>query len=312
MPTRAEGVARPLPRRVAADLRVRPDRLDHLRVDAQQRVQGHHGVLEDHGDARSAQPREGRLPGRQEVLAVEHDPARGDAAGLVDQADDGEAGDGLAGPRFADQAEDLAAPEAEIDTVHRSHDPGPGGELGVQSLDAQQLPARLVRMEQDCSPPVYGADWSAAAQRSPLTGVEALTDAPAIPRSGIAKRPRQRSPLTGVEALTDAPAIPRSGIAKRPRPAVAAHRSRGADRCTRDSAQRNRQATAPAVAAHRSRGADRCTRDSAQRNRQATAPAVAAHRCSLGLRMSRSSSPTRLMATTVMSSATPGDTLIHG
>ena len=49
--------------------------------------------------------------------------------------------------------------------------------------------------------------------------------APAIPRNGIAERPRQRSPFvwnTPVPgpppaALTNAPAIPRSGIAKRPR-----------------------------------------------------------------------------------------------
>ena len=37
--------------------------------------------------------------------------------------------------------------------------------------------------------------WNSAASRPPTTLVEALTDAPAIPRSGIAKRPPQRSPL---------------------------------------------------------------------------------------------------------------------
>ena len=141
----AEGVARTPPRRVAADLRVRPDRLDHLRVDAQQRVQRHHGVLEDHGDARSAQPPELGLAGGQKVPAVEDDPARGNAARLVDQADDGEAGDRLAGPRFTDQAEDLAAPQAEVDAVHRGDDPGPGGELGAQPLDAQQLVSRTAQ-----------------------------------------------------------------------------------------------------------------------------------------------------------------------
>ena len=51
-----------------------------------------------------------------------------------------------------------------------------------------------------------------------------LTGAPAIPRSGIAKRPRQRSPFAWNNpvprpptALAETPAIPRSGIAKRPR-----------------------------------------------------------------------------------------------
>ena len=46
--------------------------------------------------------------------------------------------------------------------------------------------------------------WNNTASRPPMT----LAEASAIPHSGIAKRPRQRSPLAGVEALTDAPAIP--------------------------------------------------------------------------------------------------------
>ena len=128
-----------------------------------------------------------------------------------------------------------------------------------------------------------------------------LVEAPAIPRSGIAKRPRQRSPLASDReghpaaergafarvgdsirvgpappepafadplacnntvsrpptTLVEAPAIPRSGIARRPRQRspLASDREghpaaeRDAGRGTRDSAQRNRQATAPAVAA---------------------------------------------------------------
>ena len=46
--------------------------------------------------------------------------------------------------------------------------------------------------------------WNNTASRPPTT----LVEAPAIPHGGIAKRPHQRSPLAGVEALTDAPAIP--------------------------------------------------------------------------------------------------------
>ena len=53
----------------------------------------------------------------------------------------------------------------------------------------------------------------------------ALVEAPAVPRNGVARRPRQRSPLAWNKAvpprppaaLVEAPAIPRSGIAKRPR-----------------------------------------------------------------------------------------------
>ena len=55
--------------------------------------------------------------------------------------------------------------------------------------------------------------WNNTASRPPTTLVEALTDAPAIPRSGIAKRPHQRSPLAGVEALTDARPPQRSPLA---------------------------------------------------------------------------------------------------
>ena len=68
-----------------------------------------------------------------------------------------------------------------------------------------------------------------------------------------------------VDCLADAHlrhALGRPGIAVVPRNPASARAG-----STRDSAQRNRQATAPAVAGS--------TRDSAQRNRQATAPAVA-------------------------------------
>ena len=109
----AEGVTCASPRRVAAHIVVGPDRLDHLRVDAQHRVQRHHGILEDHRDARPAQPGERRFAGGDQILPVEDDPPCGDAPRLVDQADDREARDRLAGSRLSDQAQDFAAPQAE-------------------------------------------------------------------------------------------------------------------------------------------------------------------------------------------------------
>ena len=51
--------------------------------------------------------------------------------------------------------------------------------------------------------------WNNTASRPPTT----LVEAPAIPHGGIAKRPRQRSPLAGVEALTDARPPQRSPLA---------------------------------------------------------------------------------------------------
>ena len=51
--------------------------------------------------------------------------------------------------------------------------------------------------------------WNNTVSRPPTT----LAEAPAIPRSGIAKRPPQRSPLAEVEALTDARPPQRSPLA---------------------------------------------------------------------------------------------------
>jgi hypothetical protein len=47
----AERIARPLARFLGRDLLMRLNGFDHLRINAQHRVQRHHRVLEDHGDA---------------------------------------------------------------------------------------------------------------------------------------------------------------------------------------------------------------------------------------------------------------------
>src|SRR5262249_59589246 len=53
----------------------------------------------------------------------------------LDQADDGEPGEGLAGPRFADHAEHLARSDRERDVVHRDEGFPPGGEFDAQVFD---------------------------------------------------------------------------------------------------------------------------------------------------------------------------------
>ncbi len=58
-----------------------------------------------------------------------------DAAGLVDEAHDREAGDGLAGPRFADEAEHLALVDREADAVDGRHDARAGEEVGAEVAD---------------------------------------------------------------------------------------------------------------------------------------------------------------------------------
>ena len=71
MPTRASA-SRARPRAAASrHALVREDRLDHLRVDAQHRVQRHHRVLEDHRDAVAAQARSASSGAADQLVAVE-------------------------------------------------------------------------------------------------------------------------------------------------------------------------------------------------------------------------------------------------
>src|SRR5205809_93997 len=94
-------------------------RLDHLRVDAQHRIERHHRVLEDHGDAVAADLAQLLLGLADQILAMQADLALDDAAWGVDQAQHREAGDRLARAGLADEAEDAAAADREGDAVHR-------------------------------------------------------------------------------------------------------------------------------------------------------------------------------------------------
>ncbi len=82
---------------------------DQLAADGVERVERGQRVLEDRADAPAADLAE--WLGRQVVdaLAVEADLAAGDAARAFQQADDGGAGQRLAGAGFADDAENFAA-----------------------------------------------------------------------------------------------------------------------------------------------------------------------------------------------------------
>ncbi len=102
---------------------VRLQRLDHLLLDAQHRVERHHRVLEDHGDTRTAQLAHALFGETGEILALKKDAAAGDAPGRVDEADDREPRHRLAGAALADEAENLTARDAEADVVDRLDDP---------------------------------------------------------------------------------------------------------------------------------------------------------------------------------------------
>ena len=125
--------ARLRPRQLAAALlpamAVQQDRLDDLVADGVDWAEGGHRLLRDQGDLGAAdvahlgaawsQAREiGHLGA---VAAAEADLARGDAAGPVDQLQDGAHGDTLAAAALADHAQHLAGQQVEAGAVDRAH-----------------------------------------------------------------------------------------------------------------------------------------------------------------------------------------------
>ena len=99
-----------LARRLFRHALVRPDRLDHLRVDAQHRVQRRHRILEDHGDALAAQAAQ-LLLRQAEQLARRRSRIEPAAMrpGASMRPRIGKPGDRLARARFADEPQHLAA-----------------------------------------------------------------------------------------------------------------------------------------------------------------------------------------------------------
>ena len=111
---------------------------DHLRVDPQHRIQRHHRILEDHRDARAADLSPARLVEASQIDAFERNAPRDDAPGRIHQPQDRIGEHRLARARFADDAEDAAALEDDIDVVDRFHDPGAGEEIRPQALDFEE------------------------------------------------------------------------------------------------------------------------------------------------------------------------------
>jgi hypothetical protein len=123
---------------VVADLLMRLHRLDHLGVDAQDRVQRHHRVLENHRDAVAAKLPHLLIRQLREVLALEQDLAGDDAAGRIDQPHHRKAGDRLARSGFPHKPEHLAAGHGEGDIVHRLHHASAGEEMGAEVADLER------------------------------------------------------------------------------------------------------------------------------------------------------------------------------
>src|SRR6185312_15922311 len=112
--------------------------LRNLVANGEHRVQRGHWLLEDHGDP---VPADVAHPGgreREQVLALEQDPASGNAPGLRDEAHDAEGQHGLAAPALADDAERLAAVDVEADAVHGRHIAAGSAEDGANVVDLQE------------------------------------------------------------------------------------------------------------------------------------------------------------------------------
>jgi hypothetical protein len=98
-----------------------PERVRDLVADREHGVQRVHRSLRDEGDPGQAEPPHLVLGERHEVPAVEPDLPGLDAAGRLDQAEQGQGHRGLAGAGLAGDAEPLVGPEAERDAVGRPH-----------------------------------------------------------------------------------------------------------------------------------------------------------------------------------------------
>src|SRR3984893_1691012 len=129
---------RPRARLARRQRAMRGDGLDQLAADAVERVEAGERVLEDGADALAADPAQRLRRQVIDALAGEQDAAGGDAAGRVDQADDGGAGDRLAGAGLADDSEPLARADLEGYIVDRDQRRAPRRELDAQMLDAEQ------------------------------------------------------------------------------------------------------------------------------------------------------------------------------
>ena len=105
---RLEHGERPLLGLTTRNRLVEAERLDNLIAYRDHRIERELRVLQDHGDAPAADAAHGALVGAQEIDAIEGELFRPDGAVASHEAEQGASGLGLAGPRFANDAELLA------------------------------------------------------------------------------------------------------------------------------------------------------------------------------------------------------------
>ncbi len=127
-----------LARFFGTDRQVREDGFGELPADGVQRVQRGQRVLEDGADAPAADGAHLLVREVVDALSGQTDLAAGDAPRRFEQADDGRAGERLAGAGFADHAEHLARRDVEGDVVQREQRAAARWELDAQVPDLQQ------------------------------------------------------------------------------------------------------------------------------------------------------------------------------
>ena len=119
-----------IPGRPGADPAMRLERFHHLGANGQHRVQGHHRVLENHGDAVAANLAQFPLAHGCQVLTLEQDLASGNVTGPGDQVEKGESRYGFTRARFPHQPQALALVETETDASQGGKVPTSHGEAG--------------------------------------------------------------------------------------------------------------------------------------------------------------------------------------
>ncbi len=124
-----------LARLVGVHRQVGLDGLDQLAADAVERVQRGQRILEDGADLAAADVAHLLVRQMVDALALQQDLAAGHAPGRLQQADDGRAGERLAGARLAHHAQDLARCNGEGNVVQRAQRAAPAGEFDDQVLD---------------------------------------------------------------------------------------------------------------------------------------------------------------------------------
>src|SRR5205814_6274638 len=120
------------------EMQVGRDRLGDLPANRVERIEGGERVLEHCADL--ASPDASKSVGRQVIDAPSAKPdfPRTDPSGRIDQADDGRAGERLARPGFADDAEHFARRNRQRYAIYRNQRSLTRWKLDAQILDCQQ------------------------------------------------------------------------------------------------------------------------------------------------------------------------------